>query len=205
MLEERPYPCARLNQGWEGLIYPDHGWCGEKTLETIRVFHERLQTAHDVGKEVYESSLGYIARRVQRNKQAGTALIVFNPLSWKRTGPVSSAICFHRGECQPDGPGRRRRARVSGAVPVPRGKQLLGRQRARGDRRFYRRRRSLDRLQDVLLVAHAPGRLRRRRDQGQDVVENRFYRIKLGERGIASLIDKESGAEVFDTQKIPGQ
>ena len=37
------------------------------------------------------------------------------------------------------------------------------------------------------------------------VVENRFYRIKLGERGIASLIDKESGEEVFDTRKVPGQ
>ena len=34
------------------------------------------------------------------------------------------------------------------------------------------------------------------------MVENRFYRIKLGERGIASLIDKESGAEVFDTEKF---
>ena len=41
-------------------------------------------------------------------------MIVFNPLSWKRTGPVSSAIGFHRGECRPDGLGV-----VNAGCPAP--------------------------------------------------------------------------------------
>ena len=97
--EERPYPRERLNQGWEGLIYPDHGWCGEKTLETIRVFHERLQTAHDVGKDVYESSLAYIARRVAEEQAGRHGLDRLQPavVEEDRAGVVVPCVSTRRG------------------------------------------------------------------------------------------------------------
>jgi alpha-mannosidase len=230
--EERPYPQERLNRGWEGLIYPDHGWCGEKTFETIRVFYERLRTVCEVGQEVYESSLQYIARRIRRAKQPGTALIVFNPLSWKRTSPATCVVRFDRGEAKSEGI---RLADARGqAVPC----------QVRVDSRF-----DDGSLRDValcflaenvppigyktyylsLLAAPPPDskgsgvvfdrdvskmdsrlpendsqpRLGARTDGLRgNVLENRFFRLELGERGVRSLVDKESGAEVFDTGKF---
>ena len=201
--DERPYPRERLNQGWEGLIYPDHGWCGQKVLETMRVFQERLQTAHDIGKDVYESSLAYLARRVQRNKRAGTALVVFNPLSWKRTGPLSVAIRFQRGEAQPDslriadahGRPAPCQFRVDSSYPDGSLREAAADFVAEdvppiGYKTYY--------LSNAPLAYHKslPCVLR------DGVLENRFYRMKLAERGIRSLFDKESRAEVFDTQKF---
>lgn len=200
--EESPYPRARLNEGWEGLIHPDHGWCGEKTLETIRVFQERLQTACDVGRDVRQRSLNYIARRVQRNKRFDTALVVFNPLSWKRTGPVSSTMDFHEGQRLPTELGV---VDAQGcAVPC---QTRVESSYADGSVR----RAAIDFIAaDVPSIGYKTYYLAPVNETSGTVpgvvedntIENAFYRIALGERGIASLIDKESGAEVFDTQKF---
>ncbi|MBI2302883.1 MAG: hypothetical protein HYU66_28585 [Armatimonadetes bacterium] len=199
--EDRPYPQQTLNAGWEGLIYPDHGWCGERTLETIRVFAERLQRACDAGQGVYGDSLRYIARRVKRNKAAGPAVVVFNPLSWQRTGPVEVSVSFERGERRP---GALALADRQGK-PVP-SQWMVARTWPDGSVREAA----------VCFVAEAVPSIgyttyylaAEPQPKGgstalrRGAVENRFYRLQLGARGIRSLLDKETGQEVFDTAKF---
>jgi alpha-mannosidase len=201
--ENRPYPQERLNRGWEGLIYPDHGWCGEKTLETMRVFAERFQTAAEVGRDVYRTSLESIARRVQRKKRPGIALIVFNPLSWKTSGPAVCAIRFDRGEAKPEGivladaQGRAAPCQVQVESRFddgsPRDVTLCFPTHeipSIGYKTYY------------LTTAAAPRGIAGGGSLRGNVLENRFYRLELAERGVRSLIDKETGAEAFDTRKF---
>jgi len=201
--EDRPYPQQRLTEGWEGLIYPDHGWCGEHTLETMRVFFERLQRAHDAGEEVYEDSLRHIAGRVRRNKAAGPAVVVFNPLSWTRTGPVSVSVQFQRGERKADALGL---ADKQGR-PVPRQWTV----ESTYPDGTVREATLCFVAEDVpsigystYYLSNAPQPHAGRRGHGLrgGVLENRFYRLELGDRGIRSLVDKESSQEVFDTGKF---
>ena len=201
--EDRPYPRQTLTDGWEGLIYPDHGWCGEKALETMRVFEARLQRAHDAGQSVYEASLRYIAGRVRRSKTAGPAVVVFNPLSWKRTSPVTVTVEFGRGEVRPGALGLIDKL----GSPVPcqwtvEGNHPDGSIREAtacfvaedvpsiGYRTFY------------LAKTPAPPSIRGPIALHGRVLENRFYRLELGDRGIHSLIDKDTSREVFDTRKF---
>jgi len=201
--EDRPYPQQTLTEGWEGLIYPDHGWCGEKTLETMRVFSERLQRAHDAGRSVYDASLRYIAGRVRRSKGAGPAVIVFNPLSWTRTGPVSFSVQFERGEARPnflgltDKQGRRVPCDSTVESTYPDG--------------TVREATLCFVAQDVPSIGYTtyyvssarPSRAARESDSLRGgVLDSRFYRLELGDRGIRSLVDKETSEEVFDSSKF---
>lgn len=201
--EDRPYPREALTNGWEGLLYPDHGWCGERTLETIRVFSERLRRARDAGASVYDDSLRYIAGRVSRSKALGPAVVVFNPLSWSRTSPVSLTVPFERGECRPDGLGLvdRHGARIpcdwtlAGTYPDGTVREaalcfVAEDVPSIGYKTYY-----------LSLGERAAGG-RGSRSLRDGVIANRFYRLTLGERGIRSLIDKATGEEVFETGKF---
>jgi len=203
--ESRPYPQQALTEGWEGLIYPDHGWCGERTLETLRVFYERFRRASDAGQHVQDASLNYIAGRIGRDKSAGPAIVVFNPLSWARTGPVTLAVKFHRGEVRPDALGLADR----------RGKPVACEWTV--DTRYedgsVRDASVCFVAEDVpsigystYYVAKTPRSRAGRRAYAlrERVIESAFYRLELGDRGIRSLVDKETGREVFDTAKFEG-
>ncbi len=201
--EDRPYPRETLNRGWEGLLYPDHGWCGERALETMRIFEARYARAADAGRSVLDASLRYIAGRVRRDKPAGPAVVVFNPLSWERTGPVTATVRFERGERGPDALGLVDRTgrrvpcdwTVLGSYPDGSVREATACFVAEsvpsvGYATYY--------------VASQPlpeGPAGRRTLRG-GVLEGRYYRLELGEHGIRSLIDKDSGQEVFDTAKF---
>ncbi len=201
--EDRPYPRQTLSDGWEGLIYPDHGWCGEKALETMRVFEARLQRAHDAGRSVYDASLRYIAGRVKRSKTAGPAVVVFNALSWKRTGPVTRAAKFQRGEARQDSLGLIDRQGNSvpcqwtvesnypdGSVREATACFVAEDVPSIGYRTFY------------LSKTPSPRPSRAAVTFRGRVLENRYYRLELGDRGIHSLVDKDTSREVFDTGKL---
>ena len=201
--EDRPYPQQTLTDGWEGLIYPDHGWCGERALETMRVFETRLQRAHDAGRDVYGASLRYIAERVRRAKTAGPAVVVFNPLSWTVTGPVWLSVRFERGEARPDYLGLTDRQRrrvpcewtVESTYPDGTAREATVRFVAEdvpsvGYTTYY------------VSKAHRSRGGRTGESLPGGAMEGRFYRLELGERGIRSLVDKETGEDVFDTRKF---
>jgi len=201
--EDRPYPQRELADGWEGLIYPDHGWCGERTLETMRIFNARLQRAHDAGEAVYDASLRYIADRVRRSKAHGIAVVVFNPLSWERTGPVSCTVRFHRGEARPDALGLVSKE----GRPTP-CEWTVDSTYDDGTVREATVCFVAEQVPSIGYTTHyvsdAPPLRAGRRSyvlRGR-VLGNQFYRIELGDHGIRSLVDKETGAELLDTRKF---
>jgi len=201
--EDRPYPQQTLTAGWEGLIYPDHGLCGEKALETMRVFSGRLQRAHDAGESVYDQSLRYIAGRVRRSKATGPAVVVFNPLSWTRTGPVSFAVPFRRGEARPGCLGLTdRQGRVAPSQWIVHSSYADGSVREATLSFVATGVPSIGYTTYYLTKARpAPAGHRRHPLRGR-VIENRYYRLELGDRGIRSLVDRQTSQEVLDTRKF---
>ena len=198
------YPQARLTGAWDSLIYPDHGWGGKNGEITDSLFLRKYQAARDAGREIQERSIASIAGRVKTGSRKGTPLMVFNGLSWTRTGPVQATLTFSPGSfpkglvlrsaagktvpCQivqmdnhPDGSLRRAEI-VFVADLVP----------AVGYTTFY-----------VVpsATAASPASVSR---PSPASLENRFYSVTPGRGGIAQIRDKELKRDLFRTDKFLG-
>jgi hypothetical protein len=96
------WPAKTFDQAWMDGIYIDHGMGGKNGHITDEIFHRKVLNARDTGRELLDKSLRAIASRVnvpQRAAEGGGApsppasdrtvpVIVFNTLSWPRSGPV---------------------------------------------------------------------------------------------------------------------
>jgi alpha-mannosidase len=82
------YPASEMEEAWKAAIYPDHGWGGKEGQITDRLFRKKYEFARDRGKELLEGALERIAGRVKTEASKGTPVVVFNALSWPRSGPV---------------------------------------------------------------------------------------------------------------------
>lgn len=87
------YPAAELETAWEGVVFPDHGWGGNKGVVTDRLFREKYETALSLGNKVLEDAVSSISDRISYRKDAFKAVTVFNSLSWDRSDPVQFSVC----------------------------------------------------------------------------------------------------------------
>jgi alpha-mannosidase len=84
------YP-DEFEDAWREALYPDVGWGGLNGETTDEVFTEKVQSARDTGLSLLQGSLGNIVKRVNpqnRPNASSIPIVVFNTLSWGRTGPV---------------------------------------------------------------------------------------------------------------------
>ena len=91
------YPAARLTAAWEAQLYPDHGWGGKNGDVTDSTFLAKYRTARDISKEIYGEATMNIARMVRKDAKGGIPVVVFNRLSWKRTGAVTCTVEPEKG------------------------------------------------------------------------------------------------------------
>jgi alpha-mannosidase len=94
------YPAQRLTEAWESQLYPDHGWGGKNGEITDSIFLAKYCSARDEAREIFTKSITSLATRVHAANGKGTPIVVFNRLSWKRSGPVACAIHPARGFLQ---------------------------------------------------------------------------------------------------------
>jgi alpha-mannosidase len=92
------YPQDELTAAWEAQLYPDHGWGGKNGDITDSTFRAKYEFARDTGKRISASAAGSIAARIQTSPAKGLPVILFNSLSWRRTGPVHLSVNFAPGE-----------------------------------------------------------------------------------------------------------
>ena len=188
------YPTSEFNHAWTNAIYDDHGWGGKNGHITDRVFQQKLETARDQGRRLLDRALTSIARRV-RPAQPGTPIVVFNALSWSRTGPVHVTLpASQTGYALVDGDGRPvalQLARVNtgqttDAVFIAPDVPPLG------HRTFY--------FTPKIATPGLPSSVR----YDDTSYENAFFRAELAPGGIRSLFDKQRQRDVLRTDKFLG-
>jgi alpha-mannosidase len=88
------YPVEMFRKAWESKIYPDHGWGGKGGQSTDDHFLSCFKDAHDKAERLLDNALHSLAAKVATQDRKGTPVIVFNSLSWERTGLVTCAMNF---------------------------------------------------------------------------------------------------------------
>jgi len=81
------YPAIKLSQAWENAIYA----CHTIVPRAYPSFLKKYENAHEVAQFEMNSALQWLADRVA-GRTNSTTIVVFNPLSWVRTDPVTVDI-----------------------------------------------------------------------------------------------------------------
>jgi len=181
--QDYAYPNDRFDEAWEAQIFPtDHNWGGTEGLSTDSIYLESCVKARDQSKSILYEALSRIAANLSR-AQEGPAIVVFNGLSWERDGfvevesPVAGTyhVVDENGVKMPvEVDGDMARFVATDIPPV-------------GYKTFYLRKGEVE-LSETFGV-------------GQDFIENEYYRVTVGDRGVKSIVDKETGQELIDSSK----
>ena len=190
------YPVETFKEAWESKIYPDHGWGGKGGRSTDDIFLLRFADAHEKAKGILDNSLQSLASKVSTQDQKGIPVIVFNSLSWERTGLVSAEMKFDPQQAR----SIRVHSKKGKKIPVQLGK-------VRKDEDGY-----LQSAEINFVASNVPSvgfdtyyiELSKEENPAvnkafQDVFENKFYKAELSDGGVSSLVDKELNREVIDT------
>jgi alpha-mannosidase len=86
------YPAAEMREAWKAAIFPDHGWGGKEGQVTDRLFRKMYEKARDMGRGMLEAALKRISPWIKTAPEKGLPVVVFNSLSWKRTGPLTVTV-----------------------------------------------------------------------------------------------------------------
>ena len=107
------HPEGVLAEAWKLLIknHPHDDICGCSVDATHRDMVHRFEQALQIGEVISRNSLAALARRVNTSGMGERAIVVFNPLSWKRDGwckamveiPIRAARGKHLRLTAPDG------------------------------------------------------------------------------------------------------
>ena len=197
------YPQRELTSAWESQIYPDHGWGGKNGEITDSTFRAKFEYARDVGKNVLARSTGSIAARIRTSQTKGIPVVVFNSLSWKRTNVVRCTATFPTGT-------QKKSVAVhdAGGRPLPTQILSVGRY-ADGSIRSME---LLFTAIDVPPVGYTTYYLRPSPRPAEPdttsssiaLMQNRFYRVFLGDGGVRQIVDAELNREIFTTEKFLG-
>lgn len=161
-----------------------------------------MESGRNAGKEIYTRSIESIAGRVNV-KKTGMPIVVFNPLSWKRTDPV---VCKVNVEGKPrtdfrlvDSQGKEIAYQVISQLDEgqPGDEELLvlfvvSDVPPIGYKTYY-----LDTLGTSKLSPLVT-------EQNNQLLENKYYRIELSPGGIKSIFDKELNKNILRTDKFLG-
>lgn len=181
--QDYTYPKTRFDEAWEAQIFPtDHNWGGTEGLSTDRIYLESCVKARDISKTILDEALSRIVCKLAQ-KREGRAIVVFNGLSWERDGLVELKCPFKKDQYVVDGSGVKVPVEVNGdtleflAYGVP----------PVGYKVFY-----LEKGREEF-----PDTFR----MDEDFIENQYYRVTIGERGVISIVDKKTNRELIDSGK----
>ena len=166
------YPSEELNKAWYSSIYPDHGWGGKNGAITDSIFEASLKEGNRIGKELLTESTRKIAAKIDlKNKNN---ILVFNDLSWNKSGHVSIDISEKKG--------------TNWVVLNEDNKEVPSQITNKGNRKHL-----TFEVKDVPSVGYKTYHLKNNKKaevesySGSNFIENGFYKVQLGNGGITSL------------------
>jgi len=194
------YPTRLMEEAWMAAIYPDHGWGGKEGQITDRLFRKKYEFARDKGMEMLTAALAGIGARIRTDDAKGVPLVVFNSLSWPRTGPVTVVGPTPEGGFSiKDFDGEDIPFQILPSLPDQEaGTNLLGFIAENvppiGYRTYYLAKQESPKTAASSMPMPPAG----------SVFENRFYRIEFAPGGIKSVFDKELKCELLETGRFLG-
>ena len=195
------YPQSELVTAWENAIYPDHGWGGKHGDLTDRAFRESFEKGRDIADGIVQTSMQNIASRINFLRSA-IPVVVFNALSWVRTGLVKFTLNVEGNEENTF------RLVDEKGVEIP--YQLVDEHQITGNQ---------DEVITFLFVAEqvpSVGYKTYYLEKGSatvwpqkskadhSVCENQYYKVEFSEGGIKAIYDKELSVQLFNTDKFLG-
>jgi alpha-mannosidase len=195
------YPAEKLKRAWEAKIYPDHGWGGKGGDVTDRTFLQKFIYARSEANSVLESSISDIAGRIEHGDQKGIPIVVFNSLSWNRSGIVNFDIKFDQAKAY----GFKLFNSLNKAIPFQ--KSHVERY---PDNSIKSVRINFE-AQKVPSIGFETFYMELSEDERSIVstdfdntIENAYYRLRFGDGGLEGIFDKELGVELIDSRKFKG-
>ena len=197
------YPQAALTEAWEAQLYPDHGWGGKNGEITDSTFQAKYESARDISSRLLTRSLTSISSRIKSASGSGMRVVVFNALSWKRSGPVRVTVFPGVGEAAG---GLDLFDSAGTSVPV----QLEVKQRhkdgsiASAELLFVAG--DIPPVGYATYYARGSGEPRppRKHAQGVTSLESRYYQVQLGPGGVKQIVDRELNEPLLETGKFLG-
>ena len=197
------YPQTELTEAWEAQLYPDHGWGGKNGHITDSTFKAKYESARNVSQHLLSRSLSSIASRVRPRSGSGIPVVVFNSLSWRRSGPVQTTARLDAGVAKN---GLALYDAHGTAIPM----QMDTVQRHADGSIASARLRFVAR--GVPSVGYATYYLRpsRRfptppvRPSESPSLENDYYRVIMGAGGVRQIVDKQLNETLLDTTGFMG-
>ena len=187
----KDYPSADLDKAWRGAIYPDHGWGGHNGHITDQVFKEKLELGRDIGKRIFERSIGIIAARVKHKR--AKPITIFNALSWTRTSPATCTLADA---------GKTFGIVDAAGKPVPH--QVVSEGSNGVTVCFIARDVPSLGYKAYYQIPERPTSNNQHPASKESSVENAFYKITLGKGGLAGIYDKELKKDILQTGKFSG-
>jgi len=194
------YPQQKLNEAWQDHLYPDHGMGGKNGHITDQLFLDKSLRAKQIADSILTGSLRAISARIDFSHKKGIPLVVFNSLSWERSGPVQASLA-------PDSLNIRnftltdQRGNPVGFQLTATDKNAKGARSAATIAFLAEKVPSLGYKTYWLIPSKGSSRTTAEK-KPVTTLENHFYRITLREGGIAQIRDKALSLDLFRTEKF---
>ncbi len=188
------YPTETFDEAWMAQIYPDHGFGGLNGDITDATYEAKEKEALLLGRTLLNSSVEWISNHVTPLNPHDFKLVILNPLSWNRSGPVWVEIPTPAGQ---DAVIKNREGKCLFAQRAP--------QEAGGTTRYIVEAKDISangystfavQFKPRILDAVKPGEFKSKS------FENDFYRLEFAPGGLRSIFDKQLGREMLNPDKF---
>lgn len=192
------YPKDDFSKAWESKIYPDHGWGGKDGQSTDDIFLAKFEFAKEKGRTLQTDAMRKLASGIVTNRKKGIPVVVFNSLSWQRTGVVTSklhSVFKSKSLAVFSSDGRLIPSQITSATSDEDGNItdavvtfIAERVPSIGYTTYFVRAKEEKDLSDALSFS--------------GFFENQFYRIYFGKGGISKLVDKASNKDILSNNGL---
>ena len=181
------YPKEEIDRAWKALIYPDHGWGGNRGNITDSLFAAKYRFARGQAETLLQRILGTLTCGVRTERRQGLPVVVYNGASWARSGSVRIPSDRLPG-------GSASGLRATDATGRPCAVQTA----ADGSLEIE--------AADVPAMGYTTLYLKEerrtaKRGEAADLPENEsvYYRLEFRDGILSQIFDKQSGEALFDT------
>ncbi|WP_455584988.1 glycoside hydrolase family 38 N-terminal domain-containing protein [Bacteroides sp.] len=192
------YPKEEIDEIWRDKIYPDHGWGGKSGEVTDNLFLECFTRSQNRSAVLLDKTLVSLASGVNSKEKKGTPIVIFNPLSWTRSGVTTTRIAFKKGELQDvsiyDINGEKLASQLSTPVYYDDGSLRTATLSFTAP--------NVPSIGYTTVYLKPANKSIAKQLVNNSVIENQYYRVELGKGGVKQIFDKEFNCDLLNTDKF---